>query len=76
MQEERTQVDYKEWENDEDSSRVEELNKAVRAPNDADGRTARLVHVAEDGRMTLAPLVKIRKRRINRISSGTMRRRK
>ena len=57
-------------------SEFEELNKAVRAPNDANGYTARLVHVAEDGRMTLAPLVKIIKRRINRISSGTMRRRK
>ena len=54
----------------------EELNKAVRAPNDANGCTARLIHVAEDERMTLAPLVKIRKRRINRVFSGTMRRRK
>ena len=57
-------------------SEFEELNKAVRAPNDANGCTARSVHVAEDGRMTLTPLVKIRERRINRISSGTMRRRK
>ena len=31
-------------------SEFEELNKAVRAPNDANGCTARLVHVAEDGR--------------------------
>ena len=54
----------------------EELNKAVRAPNDANGRIARLIHVAEDERMTLAPLVKIRKHRISRIPSGTMRRRK
>jgi len=37
--------------------RVEVLNKAVRAPNDANGCTARLIHVAEDERMTLAPLV-------------------
>ena len=57
-------------------SEFEELNKAVRAPNDANGCTARLIHVAEDGRVTLAPLVKIRERRINRISSGTMRLRK
>ena len=35
----------------------EELNKAVRAPNDANGCTVRLIHVAEDERMTLAPLV-------------------
>jgi len=35
-----------------------------------------LIHVAEDEKMTLAPLVKIRERRINRVSSGTMRRRK
>jgi len=35
----------------------EELNKAFRAPNDANGCTARLIHVAEDERMTLAPLV-------------------
>jgi len=35
----------------------EELNKAVRAPNDTNGCTARLIHVAEDERMTLAPLV-------------------
>jgi len=54
----------------------EELNKAVREPNDANGRTARLSHVAEDERMALAPLVKLRERRINRIPSGTMRRRK
>jgi len=54
----------------------EELNKAVRAPNDANGCTARSSHVAEDERMTLAPLVKLRERRINRIFSGTMRRRK
>ena len=57
-------------------SEFEELNKAVRAPNDANGCTARLIHVAEDERMTLAPLVKIREHRINRVSSGTMRRRK
>ena len=57
-------------------SKFEELNKAVRAPNDANGCTARLIHVAEDERVTLAPLSKIRERRINRISSGTMRRRK
>jgi len=56
-------------------SELEELNKAVRAPNDASGCTARLIHMAEDERMTLAPLVKIRERRINRVSSGTMRRR-
>ena len=35
----------------------EELNKAVRAPNDVNGCTTRLIHVAEDERMTLAPLV-------------------
>ena len=57
-------------------SEFEELNKAVRAPNDANGCTARSSHVAEDERMALAPLVKLRERRINRISSGTMRRRK
>ena len=57
-------------------SEFEELNKAVRAPNDSNGCTARLIHVAEDERMTVAPLVKIRERRINRVSSGTMRRRK
>ena len=57
-------------------SEFEELNKAVRAPNDANGCTAQLIHVAEDEKMTLAPLVKIRERRINRVSSGTMRRRK
>ena len=33
-------------------SEFEELNKAVRAPNDVNGRTARLIHVAEDERMT------------------------
>ena len=38
-------------------SEFEELNKAVRAPNDANGYTARLIHVAVDERMTLAPLV-------------------
>ena len=54
-------------------SEFEELNKAVRAPNDANGCTARSSHVAEDEGMTLAPLVKLRERRINRISSGTMR---
>ena len=37
-------------------SELEELNKAVRAPNDVNGCTARLIHVAEDERMTLAPL--------------------
>ena len=69
-------------------SEFEELNKAVRAPNDAsrsiavralndaNGCTARSSHVAEDERVTLAPLVKLRERRINRISSGTMRCRK
>ena len=36
---------------------LEELNKAVRAPNDANGCTARLIHVVEDERMMLAPLV-------------------
>ena len=35
----------------------EELNKAVRAPNDVNECTARLIHVAEDERMTLASLV-------------------
>ena len=54
----------------------EELNKAVRAPDDANGCTARSSHVAEDERMTLAPLVKLRERRVNRISSSTMRRQK
>ena len=64
----------------------EQLNKAVRAPNEAsiavralnnaNGCTARSSHVAKDERMTLAPLVKLRERRINRISNGTMRRRK
>ena len=65
-----------------------ELNIAVRAPNDAhggiafralndaNGCTARSNHVAEDGRMALAPLVKLRTRRIDRMPSGTMRRRK
>ena len=38
-------------------SESEELNKAVIAPNDANGCTARLIHVAEDERMTLASLV-------------------
>ena len=69
-------------------SEFEELNKAVRAPNDAsrsiavtalndaNGCTARSSHVAEDERMALAPLVKLRKRPIDRIPSGTMRRRK
>ena len=57
-------------------SEFEELNKAVRVPNDANGCTARSSHVAEDERLTLAPLVKLRERRINRIPSGTMRRRK
>jgi len=40
-------------------SEFEELNKAVRAPNDANGCTAQLIHVAQDEKMTLAPLVKI-----------------
>ena len=69
-------------------SEFEELNKAVRAPNDAsrstavralndaNGCTARSGHVAEDGRVALASLVKLRTRRIDRIPSGTMRRRK
>ena len=57
-------------------SEFEELNKAVRAPNDANGCTARSSHVAEDERLTLSPLVKLRERRINRIPSGTMRHRK
>ena len=35
----------------------EELNKAGRASNDANECTARLIHVAEDERMTRAPLV-------------------
>jgi len=39
----------------------EDLNIAVRAPNDANGSTVRSSHVAEDGRMTLAPLVNIQK---------------
>jgi len=54
----------------------EELNKAVRAPNDAKGCTARLIHVAGDERVALAPLVKLRTRHINRTPDGTMRRRK
>jgi len=40
-------------------SEFEELNKAVRAPNDANGCTARSIHVAEDERLTLASLVKL-----------------
>ena len=55
---------------------LEELNKAVRAPNDANGCTARSNHVAANGRVALTPLVKLRTRRINRIPDGTMRRRK
>ena len=35
----------------------EELNKAVRAPNDVNGCTARVIHVAGDERVTLASLV-------------------
>jgi len=66
----------------------EELNKVVRAPNDASGSiavralnnangcTARSCHVAEDERMALAALVKLRTRRIDRLPSGTMRRQK
>ena len=85
-QEERVQVGYERRGSDENS--FEELNIAVRAPNDANrsiavralndanGCTARSSRVAEDGRMALAPLVKLRKRRINRVPSGTMRRRK
>jgi len=57
-------------------SEFEELNKAVRAPNDANGCTARSSHVAADGRVALASQVKLRTRRINRIPEGTMRRRK
>ena len=69
-------------------SRFEEVNIAVRAPNnangsiaviapnDANGCTARSSHVAADGRVALASLVKLRTRRINRILDGTMRRRK
>ena len=69
-------------------SEFEELNKAVRAPNDAsrsmavralndaNGCTARSSHVAEDGRMALASLVKLRTRRVDRMPGGTMRRRK
>ena len=68
-------------------SKFEELNIAVRAPNDANGSiavialndangcTARSSHRAEDGRMALTPLVKLRKRRIDRMPKGTMRRR-
>ena len=36
-------------------SEFEELNKAVRAPSDANGCTARSIHVAADGRVALAP---------------------
>ena len=57
-------------------SGFEELNKVVRAPNDANGCTARSIHVAADGRVALASLVKLRTCRINRIPDGTMRRRK
>jgi len=57
-------------------SEFEELNKTVRAPNDANGCTARSSHVAADGRVALASLVKLRTRRINRVPDGTMRRRK
>ena len=57
-------------------SEFEELNKAVRAPNDANGCIARSSHMAEDERMALASLVKLRTRRINRILDGTMRRRR
>jgi len=39
----------------------EDLNIAVRAPNDANGSTVRSSHVSEDGRMILAPLVNIQK---------------
>ena len=38
-----------------------DLDIAVRAPNDANGSTVRSSHVAEDGRMILAPLVNIQK---------------
>jgi len=57
-------------------SEFEELNKAVRAPNDANGCTARSSHVAADGRVARASLVKLRTRRIDRMPNGTMRRRK
>jgi len=40
-------------------SEFEELNKVVRAPNDANGCIARSSHVAEDERLTLAPQVKL-----------------
>ena len=36
---------------------LEELNKAVRAPNDVNGCIARLIHVAEDEGTMLASLV-------------------
>ena len=39
----------------------EDLNIAVRAPNDANRSTMRSSHMAEDGRMILAPLVNIQK---------------
>jgi len=67
---------------------LEELNIAVRAPNDAhggiavralndaNGCTARSSHVAKDGMMALASLVKLRTRRIERMPGGTMRRQK
>ena len=70
------------------ASEFEELNKAVRAPNDAsrsmavralndaNGCTTRSSHVAADGRMTLASLVKLITRHIDGMPSGTMRRRK
>jgi len=70
------------------ASEFEELNKAVRAPNDAsrsmvvralndaNGCTARSSHVAADGRMALASLVKLRTHRIDGMPNGTMRRRK
>ena len=57
-------------------SEFEELNKAVRAPNDANGCIVRSIHVAADGRVALAPLVKLRTRRINRIPDGTIHHRK
>jgi len=41
-------------------SEFKKLNKAVRAPNDANGCTARLSHVAADGRVAQASLVKLR----------------
>ena len=40
-------------------SEFEELNKAVRAPNDANGCTARSSNVAANGRVALASLVKL-----------------